>query len=80
MQARLYNLDSLVPYGFDHDTVDQSTKFCTMIHPLDILKGVPLFNHSVPLSAVPNFTNLKKLKLHLLIQFSMYTDGANAFL
>ena len=27
--------NSLVPYGFDRDTVDQSTKFCTVI-PLDI--------------------------------------------
>ena len=29
-------LCSLVPYGFDLDTMDQSTKFCTVI-PLDIL-------------------------------------------
>ena len=27
-------LYSLVPYGFDYDTADQSTKFCTVI-PLD---------------------------------------------
>ena len=26
---------SLVPYGFDRDTADQSTKFCTLI-PLDV--------------------------------------------
>ena len=26
---------SLVPYGFDPDTADQSTKFCTLI-PLDV--------------------------------------------
>ena len=59
---------SLVPYGFDRDTVDQSTKFCTVI-PLDILEGGPLLNNPVPLSTVPNFTNPQKLNLHLLIQF-----------
>ena len=73
--------NSLVPYGFDRGTVDQSTKFCSvtlLVMQNNFRREEPLPNHPAPLGMELNFFKPQKLnQLYLCNQFPMHTNSGN---